>query len=224
MQRDFKGIWIPASIYLDTDLSWTEKILLVEIDSLDRNSKGCFASNKHLAKFVGKSEGRVANIITSLKKRGYVKEAFSDGHNRAIKITMNLHENVNEPSRKREKNLHENVNEPSRKREHSNTVVIQKSINKDQFESFWNKYNYKVGKAKALKAFQKLNASQIDELFKKLPKWLKSVRDKDQKYWPHPATFLNGHRWNDEVEQTRTTTTSIYRPYIPTYLQSHKAG
>ena len=47
-ERDFKGVWIPKHIWLTDDLGWTEKMLLVEIDSLDREH-GCFASNEHIA-------------------------------------------------------------------------------------------------------------------------------------------------------------------------------
>ena len=48
--RDFKGVWIPKEIWLNTDLSIIEKVLLVEIDSLDNSDRGCFASNEYLAK------------------------------------------------------------------------------------------------------------------------------------------------------------------------------
>jgi hypothetical protein len=34
--RDFKGVWIPKEIWINTDLSIIEKVLLVEIDSLDK--------------------------------------------------------------------------------------------------------------------------------------------------------------------------------------------
>ncbi len=37
--RDFKGIWIPKEIWLSDQLSLMEKILLVEIHSLD-NERG----------------------------------------------------------------------------------------------------------------------------------------------------------------------------------------
>ena len=48
--RAFKGIWIPKEIWLSTDLKVMEKLVLVEIDSLD-NEEGCFASNDHFSKF-----------------------------------------------------------------------------------------------------------------------------------------------------------------------------
>lgn len=71
MNRDFKGVWIPREIWLNTELSITEKVLLVEIDSLD-NEEGCFASNEYLAKFIGISKDRVSKLISGLSKKGYL--------------------------------------------------------------------------------------------------------------------------------------------------------
>ncbi len=84
--RDFKGVWIPKEIWLNTDLSIIEKVLLVEIDSLDNSDRGCFASNEYLAKFVQLSESRVAHIISDLKKREYIVVVFTDGRNRGLKL------------------------------------------------------------------------------------------------------------------------------------------
>lgn len=66
--RDFKGVWIPKEIWLNKELSIVEKALIAEIDSLDTEEKGCYASNEYLASFVNLSEGRCANVISSLKK------------------------------------------------------------------------------------------------------------------------------------------------------------
>ena len=85
--RDFKGVWIPKEIWLNTDLSIIEKVLLVEIDSLDNSERGCFASNEYLASFVQLSEGRVANIISDLKKRKFIIQVFFDGRNRGLRIS-----------------------------------------------------------------------------------------------------------------------------------------
>jgi len=122
MKRDFKGVWIPAALWLEPDTNITEKCLLVEIDSLDNDpEKGCFASNEYLGKFIGVSAGRCANMVSDLKKRGYVEQVFFDGRNRGLRVPI-LHEFS--------KNLHKNVKaehtktlkQPSQKREHINTV------------------------------------------------------------------------------------------------------
>jgi len=115
--RDFKGVWIPKEIWLNKDLSIIEKVLLVEIDSLDNSDRGCFASNEYLASFVQLSEGRVANIISDLKKRGFILQVFFDGRNRGLRIKSEscFHENVKPEFTKTGK-------QHTRKREHNNTI------------------------------------------------------------------------------------------------------
>lgn len=73
MERDFKGVWIPREIWLDENLTWTEKILLVEIDSLSMLEKGCFATNEYFGSFFNLSKDRISKLITSLKKKGYIE-------------------------------------------------------------------------------------------------------------------------------------------------------
>ena len=75
MERDFKGIWIPKEIWLSKDLNIMEKIMLVEIDSLD-NENGCFASNEHFSNFFSLSKNRCSEIIKSLEKKGYIEISY----------------------------------------------------------------------------------------------------------------------------------------------------
>lgn len=70
-ERDFKGIWIPKEIWLNTKLTLQEKVFLVEIDSLD-GEEGCYASNDHFSNFFNLSKNRCSEIITSLSKKGYI--------------------------------------------------------------------------------------------------------------------------------------------------------
>jgi len=118
--RDFKGVWIKKEIWLNTNLTLIEKVLIVEIDSLDNSERGCFASNEYLAKFVNLSEGRVANIISDLKKRDFIIQLFFDGRNRGLrtnkqKCESSFNENVKAEYTKTTK-------QNTRKREHNNTV------------------------------------------------------------------------------------------------------
>lgn len=87
-QRDFKGIWIPAEIWLNDSLSFLEVILLAEIDSLAKD-EGCYASNAYFAEFLGVSETYVSKAISSLTKKGLVYQAAFNGRNRILKT--NLH-------------------------------------------------------------------------------------------------------------------------------------
>lgn len=72
MQR-LKGLWIPAEILLNKDLSDKEKIILAIILYLSEETKSCFASNKYIANIVNVTHERVSKIISSLKDKGYVR-------------------------------------------------------------------------------------------------------------------------------------------------------
>jgi len=70
--RLFKGVWIPAHIYLDSELSWSQKILLVEIDSFSKNNRECFVSNEHLSEHLQVSVSSVEKSLRKLVALGYV--------------------------------------------------------------------------------------------------------------------------------------------------------
>ncbi len=86
-ETTFKGVWIPAEIWLDTRLSALEKIILVEIDSLDNGDKGCFANNKHIADFCQCSETTVSRAISKLIDMKYLSKEES-GRQRFLKLTL----------------------------------------------------------------------------------------------------------------------------------------
>lgn len=85
--RDFKGIWIPKELYLTKELNWTEKLLLIEIDSLDTEDH-CFASNKYFAEFIGVTQRRVQQCINKLKELGYVEQIYFNGKKRGLKSNL----------------------------------------------------------------------------------------------------------------------------------------
>ena len=87
VNRAFRGIWIPAEIWV-SDLTPFEKLLLSEIDSLNNTENGCFASNQYFAVFLNLSESRIAHILSDLKKKGLVYQSFFDGRNRGLKIDI----------------------------------------------------------------------------------------------------------------------------------------
>lgn len=136
--RDFKGVWIPKEIWLNTDLSIIEKVLLVEIDSLDNSDRGCFASNEYLAKFVQLSESRVAHIISDLKKREYVVVVFTDGRNRGLK----LHPQQSRFAKNSKAESLKTTNQSSQKQQHNNTV--NKTTNNTDYNSSQTQFDTHV--------------------------------------------------------------------------------
>lgn len=71
-RREFKGVWIPAALYLEGGLTWAEKLILLEVDSFTANDLPCFVSNEHLASFTQSSLSTIEKAISRLTKEGYL--------------------------------------------------------------------------------------------------------------------------------------------------------
>lgn len=84
-KRDFKGVWIPKTVWLDKRLSALDKMILTEIDSLASEERGCFASNAYIADFCQCSEAKVTKSISLLIKLGYLYVASFNGRQRELK-------------------------------------------------------------------------------------------------------------------------------------------
>ena len=86
--RDFKGVWIPKEVWLDTRLNALDKVILIEIDSLDQGENGCYASNENLATFCQCSKTKVSTAISKLIECGYVYIQNFDGRKRELKSRL----------------------------------------------------------------------------------------------------------------------------------------
>lgn len=88
LKRDFKGVWFPREIWLDSRLSALDKVILLEIDSLDVDEKGCYASNEYLAEFCQCSETKISNCIKKLIDLEYLELKNFDGRTRFLKSRL----------------------------------------------------------------------------------------------------------------------------------------
>ena len=72
-----------------------------------------------------------------------------------------------------------------------------------EFEKFWSAYPRKEGKQKARAAFEKV-AVPLETLLEAIERQKSSAQwTKDEgQFIPHPATWLNGKRWEDQLPQT----------------------
>lgn len=83
------------------------------------------------------------------------------------------------------------------------TKTKDKDISAGAFATFWAAYPKKVKKAVALKSFSKIDPS--DDLLKVMLTSLEKFKQTDQwqkdggQFIPDPSTWLNQHRWEDEI-------------------------
>jgi len=109
------------------------------------------------------------------------KNGAKGGRTVKAKVKRNVSESTSESEAIRE----EKKKEDKKKRE-------------KRFESFWNLYNKKSGMKTANAKFHLLKESEIDLIFKTLPKYIQSTPD--LKYRKNPSTYLNQNTWNDEID------------------------
>ncbi len=83
-EKEFVGLFLPKHVIEDLSLSVMEVIIYAEIACFDL----CYKSNQKIGERWGVSAGRVSQIISSLKKKGYVEQVYFDGRKRYLKAFL----------------------------------------------------------------------------------------------------------------------------------------
>ena len=110
MQK-LKGLWIPAEILLNENLSDKEKLILSIILYLSEETKSCFASNKYIANIVNVTHERVSKIISSLRDKGYISVKLkykTDSKEIEERQITPIVENINRYSQKNQEGIDNN--------------------------------------------------------------------------------------------------------------------
>jgi hypothetical protein len=242
--RNFTGIWIPAILWLNEDLEIIEKVMLIEIESLDKDF-GCVASNSYFATFFKRKPNRISQIIKKLFDLGYLNISYSNDNKRTITLTKkcnslgigigkinkkNIHSNNVKKTEKdlsvndetysvndetysvndetysvngvtnrdtlittSNKTFKENTNE-------QNSILSKKQEIENQFNELWIAYKLKIGRANALKAFEKaIKHTDLQTLIESAKNYdLHLESTKSEKFKKHLSTWLNGKHWEDE--------------------------
>ena len=94
------------------------------------------------------------------------------------------------------------------------------------FQAWYSAYPKKVARLDAERAWKKLTPAQQQSAIEALPKhcakWLSDGTDRN--YIPHPATWLNGQRWEDEIEIEVKPTTNWRQSEQGTLEMARKVG
>lgn len=72
------------------------------------------------------------------------------------------------------------------------------------FDQFWSEYPRRVAKKAAVRAWNKIPVTSRAEVIIGAMRYARSVRGMEVRFVAHPATWLNGERWTDEVETAAT--------------------
>lgn len=218
-QRDFKGVWFPREVWLDTRLTALEKMILAEVDSLD-GEDGCFASNQYLADFCQCSVTKVSTAISKLVGLDYLTVQSFNGRTRILKSRLSKNERQDnkkdeaDVQKTKERNVDEKEKRDSVTPISPDTPEAPKIDVSELFERFWFEYPRKTDKKKSERAFARIG--NIREIFPEIMQALERQKRSDQwtkdggAFIPHPKTWINGERWNDELPKGKRSDGDTY--------------
>ena len=214
---------IPAEVRYDAELPPNAKLIYGEISALLSDEGYCYASNQYFADLFELTTRTVSDLVAKLQDRGHISVVIR--HNdkgkvlrREIRCTVSLRhaQPVEEIFHTPRKNLQGGIEKNFQYTNTSNTnlniprdaqVAVSGGNEQGQatapepFDLFWSAYPLKKSKKDARKAFAKVKAP-LDTLLaalerqKKTPDWTKD----GGRYIPYASTWLNGERWEDEVQ------------------------
>lgn len=165
------------------------------------------ASVPQMARLAGCQEHEAHSCLNELKTSGAADVFDQDGLVTVINRRMQR-----EHERKRAQ-----VERTSKSRNKEQLSLIQ--VNEDEinkaFEQFWAIYPRKTAKTVAEKAFRKAftfgvwpGHNKVADAIRRQSVALRWTKDREE-YIPHPATWLNQHRWNDVCDGSVLSKPSI---------------
>ncbi len=210
---------IPANVRYDTRLKANEKLLYGEITALTEKTGECWASNNYFANLYSVDPSAISKWIKNLNDCNYIKTDCIYKNNskeiekRVIKMVLtNINRGIDKFTRGVLTNEGEGYCQKDKDNNTSNnntsvnniTPIIPKNDIEKMFDAFWEIYPNKKARANAYKSFVKVvtNKELFEEimnkvkLYKQTTQWLKD----NGQFIPHPATWLNQKRWEDELE------------------------
>ncbi len=111
--KEFRGVWIPYEILIDTKLNDKEKIVYSMILYLSKE-KECIMSNSYISELLSITKIQSSRIINSLKKKGYIKVEMTYKENSkeiALRKITPIYKNVNTYKQVDTKPINTNVKE-----------------------------------------------------------------------------------------------------------------
>lgn len=206
-------------VRIGLDISLVEYCVADMITKLMGNPKSkapgwCYATQARLAEFLGVTDRTIRSAESSLAASGLLEKDRETGHKRTtqkwydeVVLVRGKHFRIEEKaSAQRRKGFpleEEKASAPSDSNSDKNKDKHTKCVT-EGFDVFWEEYPRKVSKVVAERSFRRLAPSK-----KLMGEILADVRQRKEgddwqkeggRFVPHPATYLNQRRWEDETK------------------------
>ncbi len=179
------------------------KFVLVTLANFCDDENKCFPSIKTIIKMTELSESTVKRCIKDLIDAKLIlkEERFENLSGEITRQTSNMYY-LQVDTHGVQSDTH-----PSITMKPHITTNKEPNIYTKDFDDWWNVYPRKAGsKNKAFTIYKKIIDKEIDkdELYSKTIKYKQSVHGTEQRFIPHPTTWLNGKRWEIIEEKDNT--------------------
>ena len=194
--------FMAMAIDAKTANSGQKLVLLMLANHCNDHTRQCNPSQKLLAEECSMGLSTLKGHINALEEAGYLEtvNVFKDNAQKPNQYLLKFTSSPNlatPPSGSGYPPSQNLATEPEVKTRIE--PVVQKN---NYFDEFWKAYPRKTNKGFARKVFEKLKVddAMLTKMIQAIYVQNKNVwKDKDQQYIPHPSTWLNGERWDDEV-------------------------
>lgn len=121
--------------------------------------------------------------------------------------------------KKRKSTGKESYSKLVKKSSHTKETITKETIQKkehDRFDEFWKLYPNKKGKAKAIISYKKhlkIQEQIIEGLQRYIQYW--KANKTEMQFIPHPSTWLNQKRWEDELDISKKLHSYARPPDLP---------
>lgn len=170
--------------------------LLLTANYEDKNWKGIdvkrgqlISGRKVLSQQTGLTEKQVRLTLEKLKKTKEVATSRANGYTLLTICKFNDYQNIKITKG------HEKGHETGRR---GATTKEREEYKEELFKVFWDKYPVKTKKQLAKTKFLKLQKEDIDQILKTIDGFVNYKPFEDYNH-PHPTTYLNNRRWEDEL-------------------------
>jgi len=200
----------------DQDLPPVKKFILVALADWADGDGVAFPGQLSLASKTGISERTLRTHLKELEEAGFLTRAkrYTEGGKRtsdeyrlsllpaniAGSSTGNLRRDYRQTVAGTEAIRKEPSEEPSVVNARVRTKDFDALLDR-YFEGFWKNYPRKVGKVAAKAAYMAAIKRKVSPfvIAEGLDRQLPDLSSREERYIPHPATWLNGERYNDDV-------------------------
>lgn len=197
-----------ADIALTRITNPTAKLVLLELASYSNGSGQCFPSQAKLSEGTCLSERTIRDSIRWLEANGYIETCYRPNTSNFYVITSMRDEDMDHPA-KSAAEVDSNIAKIDFSKRKKDTTYPAKSAGRSEdpfFLSFWQAYPRRIGKGEARVAFAKAaRAEDPNRIVQAAIAYAQHCEELgiEPQYRPHPATWLNQERWEDDLEGER---------------------